>query len=437
MKEQRFNVGDQVTYKSRDDCRGQYQIDDPGQYGEYYWGGDNLDGYVGIIREYSRYIESKDCYKIEVTSRDRDTYTMLECEFKEYDHKPSHQISKFKIGDIVNVNNNGYQYSNPFDYHMNDIINCDCKTIAYDAVKITDSQYSFKNNRWWYKYNGNDGNWSEESVFSKSEDKKPEYKSLVGRWVKFLRTLNDTKAGTCLLITEDYESDDCMEVKGYGAFDRCRFTNGDCELMPEGWKPKSEVNMYLIQQECMKRYPIGCRFQPIGYTLMTTLEEDLTTYQINADTESVYAHHMSGCLYKEGEWAKVEEVSLTKKMQAIQEECKRRFPIGCEYKCAMNHNRGKLKMDDYTYRIVDDSIYAHAGSGCLYKNGKYATIQLPISSTTSIGTYTGSTESMRITSSGTFLGSPCAEIHIPSRITHQKAIITKRIKKSSNKLIIK
>ena len=272
MKERKFKIGDKITYKSNHLCNWQYSD----EHGEYYWGGDNQEGYVGTITNYNSYIESKDCYKIEVTAKDRDTYTMLECEFKEYDHKP-------------------------------------------------------------------------------------EYKSLVGRWVKFLRTLNDTKAGTCLLITEDYESDDCMEVKGYGAFDRIRLTNGDCELMPKGW----EVNMYHIQQECMKR-----------------------------------------------------------------------FPIGCDYKCAMNHNRGKLEMDDYTYRIVDDSIYAHAGSGCLYKNGKYATIQLPISSTTSIGTYTGSTESMRITSSGTFLGSPCAEIHIPSRITHQEPIITKRVKKS-NKLIIK
>ena len=233
-------------------------------------------------------MESKDCYKIEVTARDRDTYTMLECEFVEY-------------------------------------------------------------------------------------DKKPEYKSLVGRYVKFIRKVNHVEAETCLLITDDYISDDCMEVRGYGAFDRSRLANGDCELMPEGWEP-------LID------------------------------------------------------------------MEAIQEECKKIFPIGCTYRPVTSSGIHKLEMDEYTYRIVDDAIYAHNNAGCLYLNGEYANLQLSTSSTTSVGTYTGSTESIRVSSSAASIfgekfnsilySIPDIHIHIPSGIAHQEAIIIKRNKKS-NKLVIK
>ena len=60
-------------------------------------------------------------------------------------------------------------------------------------------------------------------------------------------------------------------------------------------------------------------------------------------------------------------------MKEIQEECKKRFPIGCTY-INTNGNKYVLKEGFYTYSIVDKQIWAHSGAGCLYKNGKYATL---------------------------------------------------------------
>jgi hypothetical protein len=61
-------------------------------------------------------------------------------------------------------------------------------------------------------------------------------------------------------------------------------------------------------------------------------------------------------------------------MQEIQEECKRKFPIGCSYHSPGDITRRSLMDDSKTYTIFSDMIYAHAGGGCLYDNGSYATI---------------------------------------------------------------
>ena len=67
------------------------------------------------------------------------------------------------------------------------------------------------------------------------------------------------------------------------------------------------------------------------------------------------------------------ETSPVVNMKAIQEECKRRFPIGCTYKSTTGATN-VLEQDDVTYKIVDDHIYAHTAGGSLYQNGKYATL---------------------------------------------------------------
>jgi hypothetical protein len=72
MKTKRFKVGDTVTYKSKSSCDG------------YRFGGNDHDGYVGTITSYLSYYSENGCYGIQVTSREGN-YTMLECEFYEYD----------------------------------------------------------------------------------------------------------------------------------------------------------------------------------------------------------------------------------------------------------------------------------------------------------------------------------------------------------------
>ena len=58
-------------------------------------------------------------------------------------------------------------------------------------------------------------------------------------------------------------------------------------------------------------------------------------------------------------------------MKEIQEECKKRFPIGCTY-IDTDGDKHVLKEDSYTYEIRLNMIFAHGGAGCLYKNGKWA-----------------------------------------------------------------
>ena len=58
-------------------------------------------------------------------------------------------------------------------------------------------------------------------------------------------------------------------------------------------------------------------------------------------------------------------------IKEIQEECKRRFPIGCTY-IDTSETEHVLKEDSCTYRVIDKQIWAHSGAGYLYKNGKWA-----------------------------------------------------------------
>jgi len=89
------------------------------------------------------------------------------------------------------------------------------------------------------------------------------------------------------------------------------------------------------------------------------------------------------------EWILVGESSTEVDMKAIQEECKRRFPIGCKYQGTEDKTAKVLKKDYSTYSVQrNDTIYAHEGGGCLYKNGKYATlVSLPEEKKPSIPEY--------------------------------------------------
>jgi hypothetical protein len=63
-------------------------------------------------------------------------------------------------------------------------------------------------------------------------------------------------------------------------------------------------------------------------------------------------------------------------MIAIQEECKKKYPIGCTYEDDFSY---VLELDEYTYGIFcNNMIYAHSGGGCLFNHGTWAKlISLP------------------------------------------------------------
>lgn len=63
-------------------------------------------------------------------------------------------------------------------------------------------------------------------------------------------------------------------------------------------------------------------------------------------------------------------------MEKIQEEAKRRFPIGCKFRDPDDSGKSwrTLKSDYCTYEIrFGGMIYANSRNGCLYKNGVWAT----------------------------------------------------------------
>ena len=62
--------------------------------------------------------------------------------------------------------------------------------------------------------------------------------SLVGRWVKFLEQISsDQPIGSYDLVVEDEPVKSCILLEKYRSCDRRRITDGDIELMPEGWSP--------------------------------------------------------------------------------------------------------------------------------------------------------------------------------------------------------
>lgn len=143
------------------------------------------------------------------------------------------------------------------------------------------------------------------------------------------------------------------------------------------------TDMKEIQEECKRRYPIGCDFIRCGAVNKTvyTLKTDYDTYSIN--NKQIYAHSGGGLLYNDGEWAEVvvvETLETTETdsfksvdMKAIQEECKKRFPIGCTFKVDGSIT-DTLKQDNTVYVIYENMIYAHSAAGCLYEDGKWATL---------------------------------------------------------------
>lgn len=114
----RWKAGNYVTYKFHKDCKDQ----------KYSYGGSCQGGYKGEIISYGNYGSVFNCFTIVVMTRDGSSFTMLECEFEEWDNpnfqnsiKPEPVIDKkveftikdgvlkfdgheVRVGDIVSFN---------------------------------------------------------------------------------------------------------------------------------------------------------------------------------------------------------------------------------------------------------------------------------------------------------------------------------------------
>ncbi len=140
---------------------------------------------------------------------------------------------------------------------------------------------------------------------------------------------------------------------------------------------KSQIE--TIQAECKRRFPIGCSYVAVGSSVERILQSDEITYDIHF---GAVLDSSGGCLYKDGKYAQFvrltspEVKKTTSVMEKIQEECKRRFPIGCKYVDALKYDDGipggiTLRLDKFTYSIHGNQIYAHEFGGLLY-DGVYA-----------------------------------------------------------------
>ena len=63
------------------------------------------------------------------------------------------------------------------------------------------------------------------------------------------------------------------------------------------------MNIHDIQKEVIRKFPIGCKFIPVGASSSIKLLEDYNTYKITVNNKSIWAHTGAGDLYKEGKWA--------------------------------------------------------------------------------------------------------------------------------------
>lgn len=151
-------------------------------------------------------------------------------------------------------------------------------------------------------------------------------------------------------------------------------------------KPEKQVKMTKEQilEKAKKDYPVGTVFKDIKYKEDCVINDrsftQTNSYWQNNNSLIIYYSKIngdkfigSGCyIFKDGQWAEIISKPETIKektmsIKEIQTECKKRFPIGCTYKC-FNGNNHVLKQDSNTYKIYNGHIYGGTGQSCLYHN---------------------------------------------------------------------
>lgn len=142
-----FKVGDKVTYKYKE------HLPD----GQYCYGGNCQGGFVGIVREVHSFQSKRQCFSIEVSTKNGHSFTMLESEFVEYDTKPDSASDILKLGDKVTfkVGDKTYNYVVRSSYL--ELIQSGNNDKIFDALKL--DKYSFASRH--YGYSSDCGSWPE------------------------------------------------------------------------------------------------------------------------------------------------------------------------------------------------------------------------------------------------------------------------------------
>lgn len=131
----------------------------------------------------------------------------------------------------------------------------------------------------------------------------------------------------------------------------------------------ANINGYdMPYSESDKAYLI-CKDGRIGYGKANCME---------AYHKDSYNHYkFSDLIFPESSVMQIIGNGAIVNMNQIQKEAKRRFPIGCTFRSIGGYTHILIN-DSVVYKISNNGIWANKGNGCLYQNGKWATlISLP------------------------------------------------------------
>ena len=160
-----------------------------------------------------------------------------------------------------------------------------------------------------------------------------------------------------------------------------------------------ETKEQKLIKEAYKRYPIGTKFIPAHISndlnsFCIISDDSFFIFEGNAITSVINSFNFfdntnnpkygnttyNRVVFDDGKWATiVEETVKPLSIQEIQEECKRKFPIGCTFRSPTTNNVYTLNDTITTYEISGSScIDGGLNQSYLYYNGDYAElISLP------------------------------------------------------------
>ncbi len=226
--------------------------------------------------------------------------------------------------------------------------------------------------------------------------------------IKSSEKLTDTEENKWVKCTDQQEWDFVSKRLGrtstvaYRVFGDCiklSHPNASSYINEETWRPSNNILysfeewcetthidynydvMKEIQAICKEKYPIGAVVSGLGSYADHVIEPEGVLYEIRGS--SICSSSGAGFLFNNGKWAKLKSLTNPCKsvkkgpsdIYQIQEECKKRYPIGTKYKCAKNKNEYVLESTHSNYEVIDKvAIDAGYRLGWLYYEGNYAEI---------------------------------------------------------------
>jgi len=149
-----------------------------------------------------------------------------------------------------------------------------------------------------------------------------------------------------------------------------------------GWNPEEAFELYEEPKKSLVgRYLKALINKPNGASYIKDeiilISKEIEENRVNC-TEGYIFSHENYDFTQSGVELMPENVYDSINIKEIQKICIEKYPIGCSFRPIDYCASRELKLDDFTYKIVGNFIFAHKDGGLLYKNGKWAElISLP------------------------------------------------------------